>query len=35
VVRANPTSGSFFYLVRATSGTAHVVGTDWLEIDAV
>jgi len=35
VVKANPTSGTYFYLVRATSGTNHVVGTDWLEIDAV
>ena len=34
VTRVNPASGAWVYLIRAVTGTDHVVGTDWLRIDA-
>lgn len=34
VLRANPYSGSWVKLVRATTGSGNVLGVDWLQVDA-
>ncbi len=34
ITRVNPSSGGWVDLIRAVTGTAHVVGTDWLRVNA-